>query len=284
MGDWFSFVVILNQPPLKITIKFIMYHYVYYSYEEWGRGYIGVRSCKCLPEEDVKYFGSYTDKIFRPTGKIILLIFETREKANQAEMHLHAAFDVARNPHFANKANSNSSGFPIIGPLPKEHAEKIKLAKIRYWADEHLRQKHMEAMERWRQNNPEQFDQRTIALVKGGDRWRSENRNHLANTLKKATEAAKLKNLQDPEGSRKRSQNAVQERNKKLAENPEFDKLRLSKISRPVVLITPTGEEIQFESKLSCAQYLGISLTPIVNTLAGKPSRKLKGYTLRLLS
>jgi len=27
------------------------YHYTYYSYEEWGRGYFGSRTCRCLPEE-----------------------------------------------------------------------------------------------------------------------------------------------------------------------------------------------------------------------------------------
>ena len=48
------------------------YFYVYYSYEEFGRGYIGSRICKCLPEEDIKYFGSYKDKTFNPTEKIIL--------------------------------------------------------------------------------------------------------------------------------------------------------------------------------------------------------------------
>ena len=32
------------------------YHYVYYSYEEYGRGYIGSRTCRCLPEEDINYF------------------------------------------------------------------------------------------------------------------------------------------------------------------------------------------------------------------------------------
>jgi len=45
--------------------------YVYYSYEEYGRGYIGKRECKYLPEEDVNYFGSFKDKTFKPTQKII---------------------------------------------------------------------------------------------------------------------------------------------------------------------------------------------------------------------
>ena len=56
------------------------YFYVYYSYEPWGRGYIGKRECECLPEEDVKYFGSYRDKTFKPTEKIILQTFDTVEE------------------------------------------------------------------------------------------------------------------------------------------------------------------------------------------------------------
>jgi hypothetical protein len=47
-------------------MELVEYHYVYYSYEEYGRGYIGSRTCKCLPEKDVKYFGSYKDKKFKP--------------------------------------------------------------------------------------------------------------------------------------------------------------------------------------------------------------------------
>ena len=57
------------------------YHYTYYSYEEFGRGYIGKRSCPCKPEEDVKYFGSYSDKTFEPTQKIILETYDTAEEA-----------------------------------------------------------------------------------------------------------------------------------------------------------------------------------------------------------
>ena len=53
--------------------------YVYYSYEEYGRGYIGKRECKCLPEEDVSYFGSFKDKTFNPTQKIILETIESAE-------------------------------------------------------------------------------------------------------------------------------------------------------------------------------------------------------------
>jgi hypothetical protein len=87
------------------------YHYVYYSYEEWGRGYIGVRSCKCPPIEDSKYFGTFKDKNFKPTNKIILSKFDSREAAQSAEIQLHAFFEVDVNPHFANRCKALVTGF-----------------------------------------------------------------------------------------------------------------------------------------------------------------------------
>ena len=69
------------------------YFYVYYSYEEFGRGYIGKRECKCLPKEDVKYFGTYRDRTFKPTQKIILEIFASREEVMDAEIKLHNFYE-----------------------------------------------------------------------------------------------------------------------------------------------------------------------------------------------
>jgi hypothetical protein len=83
--------------------------YVYYSYEEYGRGYIGKRECICTPEEDIKYFGSFGDKTFKPTQKIILEIFDNKEQALEAEILLHKFYNVKDNPHFANRANQSSS-------------------------------------------------------------------------------------------------------------------------------------------------------------------------------
>jgi general stress protein YciG len=98
------------------------YHYTYYSYEEWGRGYFGSRTCRCLPEEDVKYFGSFTDKIFKPTQKIILKDdYSTRAEADADEVLLHDYFEVDINPHFANRARQTSSKFR----LPRERAVEI---------------------------------------------------------------------------------------------------------------------------------------------------------------
>jgi general stress protein YciG len=90
------------------------YHYVYYSYEEYGRGYFGSRTCDCLPEKDVNYFGSYTDKTFKPTRKIILKDdYATREEAYIDEIILQEHYKVVENPHFANRAYQKSKKFYI---------------------------------------------------------------------------------------------------------------------------------------------------------------------------
>jgi hypothetical protein len=100
------------------------YHYTYYSYEEWGRGYFGSRTCRCLPEKDVNYFGSFKDKTFKPTHKVILKSdYNTREEADVDEVILHNYFEVDINPHFANRAKQTSSKFR----LPKERASEIAL-------------------------------------------------------------------------------------------------------------------------------------------------------------
>ena len=103
-----------------------MNHYVYHSYEEWGREYIGCRTCDCLPEEDTKYFGSFYDKTFKPTGKTILFVCETREEAAEIEIELHDFFDVAVNPQFANRAKAVSTGFDRTGILESEETRKKK--------------------------------------------------------------------------------------------------------------------------------------------------------------
>jgi general stress protein YciG len=98
------------------------YHYVYYSYEEYGRGYFGSRTCRCLPEEDVRYFGSFRDKTFNPTQKIILKSdYDTRAEADADEILLHDYFEVDINPHFTNRSRQTSTKFR----LPRERAIEI---------------------------------------------------------------------------------------------------------------------------------------------------------------
>jgi len=86
-------------------------YYTYYSYEPWGRGYIGKRGCQCLPEEDIKYFGSFSDPSFHPSEKVILSIHDNEEEATETEVLLHDFFEVDINPQFANKARQTSSKF-----------------------------------------------------------------------------------------------------------------------------------------------------------------------------
>ena len=105
------------------------HHYVYHSYEEWGRDYIGCRSCDCLPEEDTKYFGSFRDKTFFPTEKTILFVCETRKEVVEIEIKLHDLFDVAVNPQFANRSKQTSTGFDRTGVLEsEEHKKKLSVA------------------------------------------------------------------------------------------------------------------------------------------------------------
>lgn len=96
-----------------------MYYYVYYSYEPWGRGYIGRRQSSCPPEEDINYFGSYRDKTFSPNQKIILATFRSLEEATRAEVNLHEFFEVDVNPHFANKAKQTSESFAYCASGPQ---------------------------------------------------------------------------------------------------------------------------------------------------------------------
>jgi hypothetical protein len=122
------------------------YHYVYYSYEEYGRGYIGSRSCSCLPQEDRNYFGSFTDKTFTPTNKIIIAEFNSRKEAFLAEINLHSFYDVVKNPHFVNKAKLTTSGFSREGiTLSKKTREKISKAHLGKTYSEETRKKMSEA-------------------------------------------------------------------------------------------------------------------------------------------
>jgi hypothetical protein len=107
--------------------------YVYYSYEEYGRGYIGKRECKCLPQEDVNYFGSFHDKTFSPTKKIILETFDTVGEALEAEIILHDFYGVDKNPHFANRAKQTSTKFYCnLGPGEEANKKRSEMMKTEY--------------------------------------------------------------------------------------------------------------------------------------------------------
>ena len=87
-----------------------------------------MRSCKD-PECD-NYFGSFKDKTFKPTEKIILAVLSTREEAVAAEILLHKFFDVSHNPHFANQVCQTSTGYDVLGvkwgPRSEETKQKMR--------------------------------------------------------------------------------------------------------------------------------------------------------------
>jgi hypothetical protein len=107
--------------------------YVYYSYEEYGRGYIGKRECECFPEEDINYFGSFKDKTFSPTQKIILETFENVEEALEAECALHDFYEVDKNSHFVNRAKQTSKKFYYnLGPGEEANKRRSEMMKTEY--------------------------------------------------------------------------------------------------------------------------------------------------------
>lgn len=96
------------------------WHYTYYSYERGGRGYIGKRTSKVPPDED-PYLGSFSDKTFRPTDKIVIAIYDSAKKALRAESALQQLFCAHKAEHFANRAI-----YPLgkFGCLPKEERDR----------------------------------------------------------------------------------------------------------------------------------------------------------------
>jgi hypothetical protein len=119
-------------------------YYTYYSYEEFGRGYIGYRKCPDdkTPETD-PYLGSYSDKTFKPTSKIILTVHHSVDEALLAEIKIQRFYKVVENPHFANKAYQTSTGFrfassginhPMYGRIQSKSARE-KVSKFRQSID-----------------------------------------------------------------------------------------------------------------------------------------------------
>lgn len=100
-------------------------HYIYYSYEEFGRGYLGKRMVPpgLTPETDIEYFGSYEDETFNPTQKIILFVVKTDKEASIIEEKLQRFFDVVNNPHFANQCIQNGPKFSSYGRKMKQSSK-----------------------------------------------------------------------------------------------------------------------------------------------------------------
>ena len=129
------------------------YHYTYWLSSAPNENYIGVRSCKCKPEDDTDYLSS--SKIVhqmiaegKKFHKHILKVWPTREKAVAHEVLMHRVLDVGRNPLFLNKVRQKSTGFDTTGlsrksPFKGRHHTPESKAKLsaahigRKLSDEH---------------------------------------------------------------------------------------------------------------------------------------------------
>lgn len=102
-----------------------MYHYTYMitvqNPTDSRKFYIGVRTCKVKPEDDL-YFGSCRPfRAWQKThgveglSKQILAIWPDRASALSHEILLHDCFDVGRNEEFWNRAKQIAEGFDTTG-------------------------------------------------------------------------------------------------------------------------------------------------------------------------
>jgi len=84
--------------------KQILYYYVYAIFFPNGNFYIGSRQCKCKPDEDKKYTGSYKDKSNGDGKKIILKTF-----SNENEMTFYETNLIQKFKSYSICINANSS-------------------------------------------------------------------------------------------------------------------------------------------------------------------------------
>lgn len=79
-----------------------------------------------MPPEDDPYLGSFSDKTFKPTDKIIIATYDSAVKALRAESALQRFFQAHKAEHFANQAIYS---FGKFRRLPRRAAGWKKLAK-----------------------------------------------------------------------------------------------------------------------------------------------------------
>jgi len=120
-----------------------MYHYTYLLIDDVNNMfYIGRRSSKCHPNDDIEYMSSskYVPKDL--CDKIVLNIFNTLDEVMHDEVRLHALHNVKDNNLFYNKANQTTVKFqfsPAGSKKPAwigERISKAKKGKVPKWSDE----------------------------------------------------------------------------------------------------------------------------------------------------
>ena len=265
-----------------------LYHYVYYSYEEWGRGYIGVRSCECKPEQDSSYFGSFKDKTFAPKNKIILATFETREEALQAEIDLHTFYQVHVNSHFANRSCQTSTGWSTQGvPTSGEVKNRLKKSHLQFRLNYPEREAHRIQMQRektakWREENPDKWLEICKIGALAAANIKKLNPKKTSEDARKGGMSTTERRKKDPDLDTK--MRAAVSKATRLRWTPEYQQMLIQKskesCSIPVIVIDSQGYETEFSSIKECALALKVSKGLISNKLKGLPTQKLKNITI----
>jgi hypothetical protein len=244
-----------------------MYYYVYYSYEEWGRGYIGARSCKCQPEEDSRYFGSFYDKTFKPTAKVILLTFATRQEALNAEITLHEFYQVHINPHFANRAKQTSTKFVSNGEGMKKCLE--------LYPDFHSSAGKVGGRVTF-ERHPELYSANGKEAVKNLWKWRQENLEAYEKQQKENGRKSTEFFRNNPEAAKNRARNGVKALAKYREEHgtPSYP----GKGGTKIRVVLPDGGVLDFLSIRIAARELSIPPTSMKRLARGEIVKKYKDY------
>lgn len=107
--------------------------YVYYTYDNYGKFYIGSRLCPrgVSPEEDTKYMGSHSYEGYTPVGKQILLISEDLWLCREFEAFLQ--FDLISDKNCVNKAvfplTGNAKLYPTKCPSIRRKLSNLRKSK-----------------------------------------------------------------------------------------------------------------------------------------------------------
>jgi len=251
------------------------YHYVYYSYEEWGNGYFGSRTCRCLPEEDVKYFGSFSDKNFKPTQKIILESnYTTRKEAYTDEIILQEYYKVVENPHFANRAYQTSEKFSWKNNKHSELTkQKISLSlKGKKRSDVFIKKcKGRKHNEKTKIKISEAMKNKLQS--EETKRKRSEsNRNPSEETRRKMSEAHKGKSVSEEVKEK------IRQKNKGRKQSEEHKIKKAESTSKHFTLQSPCGKIISGKNISKFCEDNNLNKSNIFNVLSGK-RKQHKGWT-----
>lgn len=224
-----------------------MRHYIYYSYEEEGRGYIGSRSCLCDPQKD-NYFGSFKDKTFKPTKKIILAECSTKKERYLLEYFYQKLHNVVENPHFANRAFQTTTGFNRLGLANSEESRR--------------------KMSESRRNRPSGMK---------GKKHSEETKKRIANSLRGVPCPSRAVTWTE---ERKHRHSESLRGKKGIKHSPETIDVIRQKVSKEITLKNLQTQEVRtFSSQVNAAKFLGTT-QGAVSLLNCKINRTLYGWAL----